>query len=196
MLCLILAAYLSNQTKYAKQATCVRNLKELYLGFRMCGEASDRDPPVSRTLYVAGIRHQLDHVMSNLVVYSLQSAEDCLPPPKFLICPSDSRAASQDFTNLSNENISYFLGVDMDDTFPESIVAGDRNIHLNPTPKGNVWTLGTNKDVSWSKSMHGSKGNIVRTDGTVTNTDTPQLKALLVNSDRVGSNRVAIPIAP
>jgi hypothetical protein len=96
-----------------------------------------------------------------------------------LVCPTDERKPARSFSNLANINISYFVGVNANDNYPESILGGDRNPGPGTTPdpeygyspangRGNDVTItGT---VCWSLKMHSrgipaGAGNILLGDG-------------------------------
>jgi hypothetical protein len=87
--------------------------------------------------------------------------------PRLTICPTDERKSADKFSNLSNTNISYFVGVNANDTYPQAILGGDRNLGPGTTPdpeygyspadgRGNDVII--NGPVSWSLKMH-SRGN-------------------------------------
>jgi hypothetical protein len=103
--------------------------------------------------------------------------------PKLLVCPADERQAATNFTTdfKDNRHLSYFVGVNANDVYPQSIAGGDRNLGpgLVPDPdfgyspangQGNDVVIYTNTTVSWSLKMHshgsaGSAGNILLGDG-------------------------------
>jgi hypothetical protein len=73
-----------------------------------------------------------------------------------LICPTDKRKPSTGFQWLQNSNISYFVGLDADETKPQSLLAGDRFMSSDDAPKMGVITLQTNSDIRWSGELHRS----------------------------------------
>ena len=87
--------------------------------------------------------------------------------PIILICPADERKPASSFSNLANTNISYFVGVDANDTYPQALLGGDRNLGPGTVPdpeygyspadgRGNDVII--NGPVCWSLKMH-SRGN-------------------------------------
>jgi hypothetical protein len=105
---------------------------------------------------------------------------------KLVICPEDERQAATDFTNdfKTNTHVSYFVGVNANDRYPQSILGGDRNLGPGPKPdpdygfspksgKGNDVTIpltGASSALSWSLKMHTAEahrgaGNILLGDG-------------------------------
>jgi competence protein ComGC len=113
--------------------------------------------------------------------------------PKVVICPTDERKPAANFivkgaTNdtgnsafKDNTTVSYFVGVTANDTYPQSIMGGDRNLGPGVVPdpdygysptngNGNDVIIPTNGTVSWSLKMHsygtpGAVGNIMMGDG-------------------------------
>ena len=144
-------------------------------------------------------------------VFGVMSNE--LSTPKIVVCPSDERSPHSNFTMsvsgnagvqvaqaatsgsstdpgpayFNNFKLSYFLGVNAQDSNPQMILAGDRNIwgYLgNTTTPPNVngygnanstefamgtnWGTGTVTFPGWSPSkMHQGQGNVLLSDGSV-----------------------------
>jgi len=59
-----------------------------------------------------------------------------LVTPKFLVCPADKRKPATNFPSLTIQNVSYFLGLDADESRPQMTLAGDRNLTTNGVPVG------------------------------------------------------------
>ena len=104
---------------------------------------------------------------------------------------------------FNNFKISYFLGIDANDNFPQMMLAGDRNIYgtapgvtvLPPTlpnPYGNgqnsTCGLGTNfingaQTPAWTAAkMHQANGNALLADGSAQQLSSPRLRDQLRNS--------------
>jgi len=108
---------------------------------------------------------------------------------RVLICGEDERQPANDFTNLANTNISYFVGVTANDTYPGSLLGGDRNMGPGTIPdrdygfsptngKGNDVII--NGPVCWSLKMHSRGnnagwGNILLLDGSAQQVTSPVL---------------------
>jgi prepilin-type processing-associated H-X9-DG protein len=144
-----------------------------------------------------------------------------LSTPKILICPSDERIAHSNFTMhltttttpqqcqgstqnsvndydpayFNNFKLSYFLGVNAQDSGPQMLLAGDRNIwgnNLGTQPAqnfagyGNInsteYCMGTNWPggatfPQWSPAkMHQSRGNVLLADGSVQQFNSSQFR--------------------
>ena len=116
-----------------------------------------------------------------------------LSSPKVLVCPSDTRLAATNFTTgFSNTNISYFISLDADESNPQMLLAGDRNIVSGKKPVNGILTLTSNDVVSWTRAMHRLQGNVAIADGHVDQLTTPRLQQALRNTG-AATNRLAFP---
>jgi hypothetical protein len=101
---------------------------------------------------------------------------------EIVTCPADERKPASTFSNLlANTNISYFVGVIANETYPQSLLGGDRNLGPGTTPgpgygfspasgKGNDVII--KGPVCWSLKLHSDgnptgAGNILLGDGSV-----------------------------
>jgi prepilin-type processing-associated H-X9-DG protein len=117
-----------------------------------------------------------------------------------LVCPSDSSRHDGIYQKKSNAeitdtNISYFVGVDATLNNPKSILSGDRNLRVDNIPaKPGLLALTPKSSVGWTEELHFSKsiansgGNILFADGHV-----EYLKSKALNSVFPATNRFAIP---
>lgn len=125
-----------------------------------------------------------------------------LNTPKVLVCPSDSRTAASSFahttppagqTAFGYTNVSYFIGLDALDTYPQMFLAGDRNIGTlagtTVTPYTGLRVLGTNLPNgsvagagAWSDAQHQKSGNVGLADGSVQGFTVSKLRDGLRNS--------------
>src|SRR5665213_88601 len=100
--------------------------------------------------------------------------------PLILVCPADVRKPAPAFSPfIANTNISYFVGIVPNDTLPQSLLGGDRNLGPGTTPdaqygfspadgRGNDVVI--DGPVCWSLKMHSrgnaaGRGNILLADG-------------------------------
>jgi prepilin-type processing-associated H-X9-DG protein len=88
--------------------------------------------------------------------------------PRVLTCPSDTRDPAADFEHLKSDNISYFVGLDADETRPAFLLAGDRNLVTNGVDAvPGLVVIRTNMRVDWSAKMHNLTGTFGFADGSV-----------------------------
>lgn len=174
------------------QIECVNNLKQVGIAFRVwSGDCSDNLPMQTSTdrggakePAELGIVYPVFQVMSNE-----------LSTPEILICPADtSRLAATDFaTGLDNSHVSYFVGVDAAEAYPQRIISGDGNFAVAGVPvKSGMLLLSTNDPVTWTPARHVNKGNLALADGSVSQADDKQLVKKFIETE-VATNRLAIP---
>ena len=79
--------------------------------------------------------------------------------PNLLICLSDkTRHAATNFSELKNENVSYFLNLDAS-TNPASILTGDRHLEIaGKAINSGVFLQTTNLQLTWSDGFHENHG--------------------------------------
>jgi len=79
------------------------------------------------------------------------------------------------------------------DTFPQMLLAGDRNLTTNGVPVGTgLLVLTTNVTLGWTAAMHKNSGNAVLGDGSVQPFTNPRLQDQAAHSG-VETNRLLIP---
>ena len=179
-----------------QRINCSNNLKQIGLAFRIWeGDNGDKYPmQVSVTnggameLAVAGNVSAIFRVMSNE-----------LSTPKVLICPQDTkRIAATDFASgFSDTNISYFVGLDAEDKYPQMILSGDDNLEVNGVRvRPGILNLSPNASVGWTTERMGKfhgPGNIGLVDGSASwQTTALTFQSALVNTG-TATNRWVIP---
>ena len=129
----------------AQKIKCVSNLKNVGLGFRIYATDNGDLYPMQVPDDQGGSASAVDRRTGATQVWRhFLSLSNELQTPKIVLCPSDglgrvesttwntnrirsSRDNVQEAFN-ANQNISYFVGFDADETLPQSLLSGDRNI--------------------------------------------------------------------
>lgn len=118
---------------------------------------------------------------------------------KVLACNEDKkRSRTSDwsvFTN--NSHLSYFVGLDADETMPQTILSGDRNLaSATIKPLKGVLNATANDKVEWTEAIHKEGGNIGLADGSAHQSTTSmlnkQFQAALVSTTQA-VHRIALP---
>jgi prepilin-type N-terminal cleavage/methylation domain-containing protein len=192
----------------AQRISCVNNLKQVGLAYRMFSNEHgerfpwqmDPPPPVqnegTRNLKVK------DH---------FRAISNELSSPKVLACTSagQSKAVSwvptdpgglPDNVAGARTYISYFIGLDADETRPQTILSGDKNIQQGTTTAADDAKLrftvpvgGQNTDAGWDQNVHVKNGNICLGDGSVQQLSVNLLqKQVTAAAQSSGSNAVTL----
>lgn len=198
----------------AQRIKCVNNLKNIGLAFRIFATDNNDQFPFAVSTNAGGSSEYAGATADKLAIWRHFAAlSNELSTPKIVICPSDiNRVESTVFSEKTvapaiaftkNANVSYFLGYEADETKPQSILAGDRNI-TNDTPEINVIAknaaiiakVGTNqtstKGSGWDKNVHQNQGNILQGDGSVQQVSGSKLREQFRNSGD-DFNLIAVP---
>jgi prepilin-type processing-associated H-X9-DG protein len=190
--CIALPALASHRRK-AKAEACKDNLKQIGVAFRTWAlDCGDRYPS-GVTLDNGGAKEQIEmgNVSFNFLVMSNE-----IGSPKILVCPEDGeKAAKADFgCGFGNPNVSYFVGADAEDTFPQMFLSGDRHLAFEskPLPPGIFICTSNRSALSWTKAIHNARGNVGLADGSVQFVDSRQLASAAAQQSAEAS-RLAIP---
>jgi hypothetical protein len=132
-----------------------------------------------------------------------------LTTPRLLLCPSDdTRDYQTNFAFLTENfsNMSYFVGGDADEAYPQMILTGDRNIGITTFIYANRAALSTNsidnapgafqwqydevtpKRWTWTAKGHLNVGNIGTADGGAQQVNNVGLRAALFDSSTNSSS--------
>lgn len=183
----------------AQRIKCVNNLKNVGLAFRIFATDNGDRFPMGISTNEGG---SSEYVGANQALFTYKhfvAMSNELSTPKIIVCPADGdRIEATNWTThientaVKNKAVSFFVGTDADETRPQSLLSGDRNI-TNDTPARNninvsqFLKLGTNhtaaKGAGWSKDMHQNAGNVALGDGSVQQLTTARLREQLKNSD-------------
>ena len=175
-----------------KRIACVSNLKNIGLSIRIFATDNSELFP-ARLMVSNGV--ELTSI-DLLEVYRSLSNE--LSTPKVLHCWSDTKREPKDwsrinFDTIRAQNISYFTSLSAEETRPEIILGGDRNLATNGLTVGSgFFAMGTNAQVGWTKEMHVEMGQVVMSDGSVQQMSSSRLKASLKDQD-IATNYLVIP---
>ncbi len=169
VLVVFLIPALERVSQKSKRIDCVCNLKVMGLAYRIWSNDNGDHYPANAPLTNGGWSNLLSSANASTYVWTNYAtmANEFGQNLRTLVCPADERKPARSFSTLSNINISYFVGVGADDTYPQAILGGDRNLGPGTTPdpeygyspangRGNDVTI--TGPVCWSLKMH-SRGN-------------------------------------
>lgn len=195
----LLLPALAAAKKKAIRINCSSNLKQVGLAFRLwAGDNNDQYPmKVSRgsggAIPVGGWQRSASDGQYVYTVFLVMSNE--LNTPKVVICPGDGeRVAATNFNALptqgadfiNNLKVTYFVGLDCEETTSSMLLSGDRNIYgpqsnagdnggygnsrSQQDASGNCVMMGTNvgtgsSAIGWTDKIHAKAGNVCMADG-------------------------------
>ena len=153
----------SRDKERKRRIECVGNLKNIGLAFRIFAtDNGDRFP------WMVFATNGLDPASIPIQnMYMALSNE--FPSPRRLHCPADAeRNPAKSFEALTVNNISYFIGLSADESRPQSLLGGDRDLQTNGVPVSpGVLTITTNMVVSPGQKIHRWSGDLLLGDGSV-----------------------------
>ena len=207
----------------APSIACVNQLKHISYAFRIFAYENQDRFPMSVPEEDGGSLEYKDDPLATYRHFQVMSNE--LSVPKVLICPSDeNRMEAKNFTGsfepdpdkrpatgpqVGNQVISYFVGVDASEEYPQMILAGDRNLMMEgkDLSKGQSLMVILTPEVAredkkpkqllqYSQSIHKHRGNVALADGSVQQFTSEALRAHILRSDRADDEpmeRLAVP---
>jgi competence protein ComGC len=202
---LVLAAMLLPALAKAKmkssRISCMNNLKQIGIAYRLWANDNGDLFPSQQSVKYGGWADLLTNAnqgancWTNYFILQNELGESC----KLVICSYDERQPASSFdSGFDNTHISYFVGVNANDLFPQSPLCGDRNLGPGPKPdpdygysptngKGNDVIIPISGSVSWSLKMHSAGntaglGNMLLGDGSGQQTSSALNKTWLLNA--------------
>lgn len=203
----------------AQRIKCVNNLKNVGLAFRIFSTDNGDRYPMSLSAKEGGSADF--SATATLMFKHFAALSNELSTPKIVVCPTDQRTESTTFASnvlvsaqtrnivpfKNNQSVSYFVGLEADETYPQCFLAGDRNIIADTaiparttTRSPQITRLGTNhlmspspgKGAYYTNTMHNLMGNVALGDGSVQQFSSGKLKDALRNSGD-SRNQLAFP---
>ncbi len=172
MVCLIgfLLPALEAAKQKARRIACVNNLKEMGGGFRLWEGDNNDKYPMQVSVTNGGVMEMIGAGNAYLL---WQTMSNGLRSPIILHCPADTgRIAATNFSiGFSDANISYFIGLDAAETYPQMILDGDDNLLVDGKPvQPGVLNFRTGATIAWTKDRHHGVGNLGMADGSTQQT--------------------------
>jgi competence protein ComGC len=170
----------------SSRISCINNLKQIGTAYRIWSNDNGDRFPALQSVAKGGWKDILTNANQGFLCWTNYAImqNEMGQSPRVVVCPSEARIAANTFSNFANTNLSYFVGVSAEDTYPQSLLAGDRNLGPGNEPakdygfspengQGNDVAIQTNSQagpVCWSLKIHSAgnaagAGNILLGDG-------------------------------
>jgi prepilin-type N-terminal cleavage/methylation domain-containing protein/prepilin-type processing-associated H-X9-DG protein len=203
----------------AQRINCTSNLKQVGLGFRMwSNDHSERFP-----WYVdendGGVKNTGGE--GRFAAWDgYRAASNELNSPKILACPTDKKTRANAFLHnppatdpqgliyFRDNSLSYFIGVDADETKPSRMLSGDRNIS-GGSGSGGVFTqaptVGSkqvfnneteSRRAEFNTEIHSKAGNVGLADGSVAQVTSELVKRSVHQAGSSETSSSTLPYAP
>jgi type II secretory pathway pseudopilin PulG len=188
-----LAILWTRQTmRKSRNEACLNNLRQVGIAFRLWSPGQSDAYPMQYPKDRGGTRELIG---TGQVFVHFRALSNELQSPKNLVCPADKQkmVAPNFGEGFSDTNVSYFIGLDALETYPQTFLSGDRNLaaYGQPVAKG-LFVLMTNTPLSWTTNIHVSSGNICSSDAFVQFLNSDGLSQA-VQKQELATNRLAIP---
>ncbi len=174
----------------ANRITCVSHLKCVGLAFRIFSTDNRGDFPW-RLSGTNGTKDILSDPTAGWRHFQFVSNE--LSTPLILSCPSDrKRSRVSSFASFGPGNLSYFLGLLAEESEPQTILCGDRNLTTNGMTIGSglLLLLPTNQNAGFSKAIHQNAGNLLLGDGSVQQVTSSRFQDAVYDAAKASANAI------
>jgi prepilin-type N-terminal cleavage/methylation domain-containing protein len=186
----LLLPALARAKSRAIRVQCMSNLRQTGTGFRLWSDDNNSHYPQMTPAAKGGA---MEAVLRGETFRAFQCMSNELSVPKLVVCPADDRAPAANFTSLQNANVSYFVGVDADESNPRLFLSGDRNLTVNGIlAQAGMVKVKTSDSLSWSWEIHRGEGNVGVADGSVQAFTSARLQEALQETG-TNVNRLAFP---
>ncbi len=212
----------------AQRINCSNNQHQMALAFKTWALDNQDRYPMAVPAIQGGAQEAVGIVSGAITaphgvwsIFGVMSNE--LNTPKILACPSEydntkpvassfstaTAVANGPINYLSDANISYFVGVDAQDTYPQMFLAGDHNVGVGaaratPPTTTQIYGDGANgcaylndtgantyNAPQWADNTHSKNGNVLLVDGSAQQWSTAAFRTAMLNSSDPGGYAMA-----
>lgn len=188
ILAALLLPALAGAKARAKRTECVSNLKQISIGLRAWASDNDGLFPWFVEMTEGGSKNTPEWVDN------FRACSNEFVTPKILVCPAQKDKTPMDNWSIlaGQDNVSWFFGLDAEETKAQTILAGDSNIIGGGGGLDPFWNtfLGTSIDATWDDTVHVRKGDLTLSDGSVQMVNTLELQDQITAALSAGNTNV------
>jgi len=193
---------LARAKQKAQRISCINNLKEVGTAYRIWSNDNGDKFPAQQTVALGGwqdfVTGEVGAALGNQTYFNYTLMQNEMgQSPKIVLCPSDDRTANTNFYGpteygitpsslggptvpvqattgtFCNEYLSYWVGLGANDTYPQALLGGDRNLGC---VGGSANSPGSTQDQNYGFSAAASSSTgyeiVVVTNGIISGTST------------------------
>lgn len=173
----LLLPALSGARVKAHRVNCVSHLVQIGLAMKVWANDHRDKFPMAVSTNLGGT---IEFTGTGQAFRHFQAISNEVSVSEVLTCRLDTRRPARDWQTMGNSNVSYFIGLDADETAPRSILAGDRTLDGMPRASASLLIHSTNTVLRWPTNSHaGTGGNVVFADGSAYQLPGHELTSLL-----------------
>jgi prepilin-type processing-associated H-X9-DG protein len=188
---LFLPGYLAHPRRPLR-LECINNLYQIGIAYRVWADDHEGKFPFQVPDANGGT---LELAKSGNVWVNFWVMSNELATPKILTCLADTDRLppTTNFSSQLESHISYFIGLDANTNFSETLLSGDDDLLIggDRAKSGRVELL-TNTPISWTTARHKFGGNVGFADGSVESINATNLQRVFQQTG-LATNRLAIP---
>ena len=193
---------LANTRPRSDRVTCLNNLRQFGLGFRIYANAHGDQMPWALPNTDGGLRYRTGQYSALNPYVNFYWISNELGNPRILACPADvgKRVANDwrqfDSAAWRNNALSYFASMHADEKNPKSLLAGDRNLGNIPSTScllvAVARSLSDSPTMIWTNGIHAAQGNLLFSDGRARQTTSAGLRQAARENEPNSNNWVHV----
>jgi prepilin-type N-terminal cleavage/methylation domain-containing protein len=167
LLAALLLPALARAKAKAKEAQDINQIRQTCVALRLWANDNNAQFPWMVDKDAGGSKDPIEWIDH------FRACSNELTTPKILVCPMQKGKTPAEKWSLSAgyDNVSYYVGLTADETKPQTLLTGDSDI-IGPGGSAAVtlsWNVfvGTSIEAYWDGKVHGDKGHIGLSDGSV-----------------------------